>query len=405
MKEVIFMTKKIYLENPYLRDLNANIIKKEYIDNKFHITLDRTIFYPHMCGGQPKDEGTINGLEVLNVYQKDNKIIHVVKNDIINKEVTLSINWNTRFDHMQQHTGQHILSVAFTKLFNANTVGFHLGKDYVYIDVTIPNLTKDNCNKIEKFANKIIFSNFDIKNYFLGRDKISKLPLSKKPPTTSNIRIVEINGIDFCPCAGTHCRSTGEVGLIKIRKWEKYKGNIRVEFVSGNRALEDYIWKNNYINDISNILSVKDKDCLESFKSFYENNKLIQKETKLLHEQINYLKAEKLLNDSLQYENLNIISKIFDDEKFKDIRHMTSLITEEQNNITIFGLIEENKCKLIIGKSSNIKLNIKEIFDSVIDIIDGTGGGNTQIVQGGGNSPENLKKCIDKALNIIKNSL
>ncbi len=399
------MTEKIYLHNPYLKELNTKIVKKEYSNNKFYLTLNRTIFFPNMSGGQPKDIGTINGIEVEDVYEEKDEIIHIVRNDIKQKNVKLAIDWNHRFDCMQQHTGQHILSTAFNKLLNANTIGFHLGQEYVYIDVAIRSLNSEFINKIEKFANKIIFSNFEIKKYYIDKNEVSKLPLSKSPSVNSNIRIVEIDNIDYNPCCGTHTRSTGEVGLIKIRKFENYKGNTRIEFVCGNRALKDFSWKNSQINQISNLLSIKDTQCLNSVRKIYDDNKKYQKTIKKQKEELLRYKSKELIDESIIYKDKKIIIKLFSYNNFNEIRNIATNLIENNDIIVVFGLLNNEKCQLIMACSDNININMKEVFDSVIHIIDGNGGGSTKIVQGGGNKIDSLEECLECGLEIIKNKL
>lgn len=276
------MKYKLYLENPYLREVQARIIDKKYENDKYYLKLDKTIFYPHLSGGQPRDTGTINGIKVEDVYEEDSQIIHVIEENVHSDKVTLSIDWSTRVDNMQQHTGQHLLSAAFYKLFNGDTVGFHIGSEYVYIDINIPDMTWEQAEKIEVYVNKIITSNFPIKAYYMGLNELESIPMRKKPTVISNIRIVEIDGIDFSPCAGTHLQNTGEIGMIKIRKWKKYKGNIRVEFVCGNRALTDYSWKNKDLNEIALLLSSKDKDVLEKVKLLYAQKKELEKQIRKL---------------------------------------------------------------------------------------------------------------------------
>lgn len=276
------MNYKLYLENPYLRQVNARIIDKKYEDDLYYLKLDRTIFYPHLSGGQPRDRGSINGIQVSDVYEEEDGIIHVIDENIHSHKVTLTIDWATRIDNMQQHTGQHLLSAAFYKLYNGNTVGFHLGSEYVYVDINLPDMSWEEAEKIETYVNKVITSNFSIKAYYVGLDEIDNIPLRKKPSVDSNIRIVEIDDIDFSPCSGTHLSYTGEIGMIKIRKWKKYKGNIRVEFVCGNRALEDYSWKNKHINEIALLLSSKDKDVVEKVKLLYNQKKDLEKELRKL---------------------------------------------------------------------------------------------------------------------------
>ena len=223
----------------------------------------------------------------------------------------MTIDWNTRFDYMQQHSGQHLLSSVFYKLFNGETIGFYIGKEYVYIDVNIPKISNEEIEKVESFANKIVFSNFSIKTYIVEREDMDKIPVRKNINLNSNIRIVEIDEIDFSPCCGTHVRSTGEIGLIKIRKVEPYKGNIRVEFVCGHRALKDYTWKSSYIRDISNMLSVKDKDVKNKVEKLYKEKENLEKENRKLREKIYKYEAESLFNEGKSYKNVKIIVKNF----------------------------------------------------------------------------------------------
>ncbi|KNF09377.1 alanyl-tRNA editing protein AlaXL [Gottschalkia purinilytica] len=399
------MIEKVYIENPYLREFTAKVIKKERINNEYYITLNRTIFYPHMSGGQPRDKGTMNDIEVKNVFEENGKIVHVLNDNIDSKNVNLSIDWETRFDHMQQHTGQHLLSAVIYKLYNADTVGFHLGSKYVYIDVTIPRLTHHDIERIEKFANKIIYSNFNIKAYTVGKSDLARLPLRKQPTVDSNIRIVEIDNIDFSPCAGTHCRNIGEIGILKIRKWEKYKGNTRIEFVCGNRALKDYTWKNNYINDISSLLSLKDNDTYKGVEKLLEENISLQKDLSSLKEELLVYKSKELLYNCIKFNEIKIVKKIFENNNLKDIRYIASNIISNTNTTCILGLVENDRCQLILGRSENIDLDMKEIFDSVIDLISGRGGGNSQLVQGGGSNIKELSFCMDTALNLIKSKL
>ena len=281
------MTERLYLNNPYLRQIDARIVEKVYKNNKYYIKTDKTIFYPNLAGGQPGDKGTINGVEVLDTYDDEEDIVHVVKDNIHSDKVVLSIDWDNRFDYMQQHSGQHLLSAVFYKLYNGETIGFYIGKGYVYIDVNLPSINNAEIIKVEEFANRIIFSNFQMRSYIVEKADINKLPIIENNISNSKIRIVEIDGIDFSPCCGTHLRATGEIGLIKIQKVQKHKDNIRVEFVCGNRALMDYRWKSNCIKNISNLLSSKDKDVENKIVKLYEEKKALERENKALKEEIN----------------------------------------------------------------------------------------------------------------------
>lgn len=398
------MTQKLYLDNPYLREIDARIIDKIYQDGKYYIKLNRTIFYPHLSGGQPGDKGTINGVEVLEVYEEDADIIHVVKENIHSDKVILNIDWENRLDNMQQHTGQHLLSAAFYKLYNGETIGFHIGGDYVYIDVTLPELSEEEAEKIEIYANRIIFSNFEIKSYYIEKNDINRIPVRKHPTVNSNIRIVEIDNIDFSPCGGTHLRSTGEIGLIKIRKWEKYKGNIRIEFVSGNRALFDYRWKNKAVKDISLMLTSKDIDILEKVSLLYNQKEELEKINRNLRTELHRYKGEDLLRNSVKINEIPFVFKIFDDMDLKEINSISNYLNTISNLIQLYGSTFENEGQFLVSASKDFNLPLKDILKDISQEFDIKGGGSPHIIQGKCSS-EDLQKLLNKFFEKIKNHI
>lgn len=398
------MANKLYLNNPYLREIDSRIVDKTYEDGKYYIKLNRTIFYPHLSGGQPGDKGTINGIEVLEVYEEDSEIIHVVKENIQSDKVTLSIDWENRLDNMQQHTGQHLLSAAFYKLYNGETIGFHLGHDYVYIDVTLPDITEDEMEKIEIYTNRIISSNFEIKSYYVEKNEIDKIPVRKHPSVNSNIRIVEIDNIDFSPCAGTHLRNTGEIGLIKIRKWEKYKGNIRIEFVCGIRALFDYRWKSKFIKDIGILLSSKDTDVYDKVNILYNQKESLEKDNRNLREELLKYKTEELLKDSITIEKTPFICKIFDDKELKEINAMAIYLNNTYDLVQVYGSTYENIGQFLVSITEDYNINLKNIFKEVSEEFDIKGGGSPTIIQGKC-AIEDLEELLDLFLEKIKIAL
>lgn len=398
------MTNKLYLENPYLKEIDSRVIDKIYIDGKYYITLNRTIFYPHLSGGQPGDKGTINGVEVLEVYEEGMNIIHVVKENIHSDKVSLSIDWENRLDNMQQHTGQHLLSASFYKLYNGETIGFHIGKDYVYIDVTLPELSEDQIKKIETYTNRIISLNFPIQSFFVEKDKMNKIPLRKEPTVNSNIRIVEIENVDFSPCAGTHLRSTGEIGLIKISKWEKYKGNVRIEFICGSRALHDYDWKNQAIKDISLLLSSKDKDVYKKVKILFNQKEELEKGNRKLRSELNRYRTESLLNNALKVKNLSFVLNVFDDVDSKELSALVSNLDNSTSVVLILGSRFNSNGQFIVGRSKDLDIDLKGIFDDIAKKYDIKGGGNPNRVQGSC-SIHDLESILNTFSNNIKSNL
>lgn len=372
------------MDNPYLKEMNGKVIKNHFSDSKSHIQLDKTIFYPHLAGGQPMDFGTINGLEVLEVYEDGEEIIHVVKGELQGTRVHMSIDWDRRLDLMQSHTGQHLLSSSFDRLFNAETIGIHIGDEYITIDVKKPYLTEEEARQVEYLANKVIQSNFRVKSYFVDHNQLSKIPLRRKTLIENDkIRIIEIDNVDYSACCGTHVANTGEIGLIKIRKWDKYKGNIRVEFVCGTRALKDYSWKNIYIKEIGKLLSSKDTDVLDKVTHLYNTKDTLEKENKHLRDTIYNLKGDLLLNEINVEDDINYIIKEFKDVDMKEINLISSNLNRSQENlIQIYSSKTNELGQFLLCKSKDLDIDLKEIFEKVSNKIIIKGGGSQQMIQG-----------------------
>ncbi|MCM3537953.1 alanyl-tRNA editing protein [Priestia endophytica] len=216
---------------------------KQLQDKKgdFYIILEETAFYP-TGGGQPHDIGTLNGIKVLTVEELDGEIRHYTERTLPDSDdkVVGVIDWERRFDYMQQHTGQHILSAAFAQLYDISTVGFHLGKDIVTIDLNISELTEEMISKAEKLANDIIIENRPIVTKWIEYDDLVNYPIRKTPSVKENIRLVIIDEFDYNGCGGTHPNTTGEVGAIKVLNWERQRKKIRLYFICGNRVMTQF---------------------------------------------------------------------------------------------------------------------------------------------------------------------
>lgn len=399
------MTERIYILNPYIRDFEANVKEKRYKDDKYYIKLDKTIFYPHLSGGQPGDTGTIGGIRVESVYEEGDDIVHMLSSNVSGNRVRLSIDWEHRLDMMQQHTGQHLLSYTFYRLYGGKTVGFNIGNDYSYVDIDIPYLSNDEAEKVESLANRIIQSNFKIKSYFISNEDLKKIPLRKMPTVEKNIRIVEIDELDYNPCGGTHLRNTGEIGLIKIVKWERNRGNVRVQFVSGERSLKDYNWKNKYIKEISNLLSCKDKDLMDKVNKLYADKEELEKANRTLRENLYEFKGSVFWGDGTDYKGVKIIFKTIHQMDFKELGLIAgNLSNNKEKLVQIYGLQNEDKYQFYVSRSKDMNLELQEIYKKVSEEYKIKGGGNSHTVQGGA-TKENLELILNQFLNLIKRSL
>lgn len=398
------MTLKVYRDSPYLKEIDANVMEKRYKDNKFYIKLDRTIFYPNLSGGQPGDKGFINDVEVLEAYEDGQDIVHVLPRNISGNKVKVSINWDRRLDIMQQHTGQHLLSAVFYKLFNGETLSFNLGENYVYVDISLADLSEEDAERVEILANKIIQSNFNIKSYYVDENQIEKLSLNISSKVKSDIRIVEIESFDYNPCGGTHLKNTGELGILKIRKWEHRRGNIRVEFICGNRALKDYIWKNRYIKDLALLFSSKDKDLLNKVEKLLEEKIALEKSNRSLRESLNKLKAEAFLKNAQVINGIKYICIEHKDMDFKELSYTAGYLNSLEKIIQIHGIFNEDKGQFYVSITRDIDINLQEIFKSIASKFSIKGGGSPHTIQGGTEASD-LGEIMEEFLNEIEKEL
>lgn len=396
------MTIKLFYKNTYIKEFNANIVQIVEKDNQFHVELNQTAFYPE-GGGQPSDVGYIDDIEVSHVYEEQDKVYHVIhKLPSKLENIKCKIDWEKRFDHMQQHLGQHILSAAFEKLHDAKTIGFHLSENSVTIDID-KVLSNEDIRKVEYFTNQIVFNDLLVQILYPNEKELASMPLRKLPTATDNIRIVKLDDFDYSPCCGTHPNRTGEVGLIKIRRFEKYKSGLRIDFVCGDRALRDYLIKNDIINSISSNLSVKFDEILSNIERINKELQDTKKENKNLRGEIINFESIDLLNNAEIVNNIKIIKKIYHHMDVGEVKQLSSSLVNHDRCIAILGINTNNQARLLFSRSKDLDtINMKEILNSCIPLIDGKGGGSPFSAQGGGKNSDNLEAAIDNAYKQIK---
>jgi len=403
------LSKRLYYEEPYLQEFKGKILEKIKIDDKPALILDNTCFYP-TSGGQPNDLGYIQSVPIVDVIEDNERIIHILKEGIEEEcgdTVIGTIDWERRFDHMQQHSGQHILSAAFEKLWNAETVSFHLGDEVCTLDIMKDDITPEEVKRAEMLSNNIVLENKTIKVYFVDQERANKLNLRKIPPQKGDIRIVEIKDFDICACCGTHCGTTGEVGLIKILRWEKRGAKIRLDFICGKRSLKDYYWKNELIRNISNKLTIKDTEMGETVERILEERKKTRKELREIKEKLQEHEVKRLIDEASARDNgIKIINKVFEEKKFQEVRGLVQKIINLDDSVVVLAGIRSKRegegVKILFACSRALNYDMNKLTREAGKFIEGRGGGAPNFAQAGGKRVEGIHEALDFALTNLK---
>lgn len=389
---------KLYYTNQYIRDFTAEIIEIREIENKFHVLLDKTAFFPG-GGGQFGDLGKIDDYEVISVYEEDKKVYHILdKKPIKIHKVKCSIDWDRREDGMHQHFGQHVLSGCFFKTFNANTTGFHLGNEYSTVDID-GNLDEEKIREIELLANEIIRQNIQVETLLPTKRELKKIWVRRALPNTNEeIRVVKIGDLDTNACCGVHPKSTSELRMIKIKKWEKHKSSTRIEFLAGKRAVDEVLKRDIYLTKICRYLSCSEEDAINGIVNLNEKVEDSLSKKRKLEEIVAKYQVKEMVENANKIGNVSVVKKIYDEEDLKYVNKIANKITEDENNIALLAVRFEEKINLIFACSKNLKaVNMGSLLKDAISLIDGKGGGSQVLAQGGGKNNGNLESTFDYA--------
>lgn len=398
-------TEKLYHNDSYQIAFQARVVEKYKDRERYALILDQTCFYP-TSGGQISDRGIIEGLPVLTVEEENGKIIHYLQNEIkaaIGDTVTGRIDWQYRFDHMQQHTGQHILSGALMKLWQRDTQSFHMGEDICTLDIATMVLDEQKVKELEQLANQIIYEDRVIERYFVKNSAQleEKSTLRIKNEQLEELRIIEIERFDKSACGGTHCHRTGEVGLIKIIGWENRKDKIRLSFLCGYRALADYQQKHHIIKKLSHYFTTGIEQLEEKIIQLNEEQKELNKLCNKMERKIMEWESEELKEKNRREEkDFFLIEKLFMEQKVQNIRQIAQLVAKDEKTITILGA-EKPEPVLCLALSPDLNYPVKEIFNQVMTEFGGKGGGAEYLVLGKLEREEDVKPAYQRAIQLI----
>lgn len=375
------MTKRLYFDSPELAEWQTGIREVIRREDGIYAILEETAFYPH-GGGQPCDLGAINGIPVVDVVSVGEEVLHKLEQAPEGRTAECRLDWTRRFDHMQQHSGQHLLSAVFRSLYGAHTLSFHLGADYSAIDLDIPELAEERRAAAELEANRLIYENRSILSYFVTEEEAAGLELAKQPQVTGALRIVEISGVEHNACGGTHLSSTGQLGLIKLLKTEKMKGNTRLFFKCGYRALEDYNGSQRILSELSVRFNTGKEGILERVEKREDEMKEMQQELSLLKEKLEAYAVQELLAE----RGNGGIARIFVDKPFKDVQSLAHQLAAAGDFPVLLLAAAENK--LVLARGGGYELHCGEFLKAHLAAFKGKGGGSDKTAQAGFSSPE-----------------
>lgn len=404
------MTRKLYWENPYQKEFQACIekVRPSKTSGTVELLLDQTAFYPE-GGGQPSDLGTLDGNPVSYVYQEETSIWHVVTSSAqgfsAGDEVAGVLDWPRRFDHMQQHLGQHILSAVFDHEYEARTIGFHLGKHHVTIDLNKGPFTQNELEEVELTVNDIVFENLEVMSTLVSDEVYHAMDLRKSPDIANEIRLVKIPDKDVCACSGTHPKSTGEVGLIKILKSEAYKGGCRLTFLCGRRALAAFHQMQVQAQQAAASLSLGWPELSEGVQGLLQENKQLAKDNKDIRQQWSLLKRDRLIAEAPTHNGVSVVMMCDNTLEYKTLTFLANSFRETAQCIALLGITNPSPRFVLLNNTNLPELNMNALLKESIHHIDGKGGGNAASAQGGGTRSEGLAPMLSEIREAIIDTL
>ncbi len=394
------VTERLYYTDSHLIEFEARVVDvTDRVSGWTAIVLDRTAFYP-TGGGQPSDTGTLNGVRVVEcVDDGDKGVLHVVQGPAPSRGdvVRGRVDWSRRLDHMQQHTGQHILSQALITLFNAPTRSFRVLEASCEIDVELNNPTTEVIERAVELANNVIWEDraIAIRNVTSGEAK--ELSLRKEPARDGDLRLIEIEGFDLTPCGGTHAYRTGEVGMIAVRSWERAKGLTRIDFVAGVRALADYRKANKTAREVAALFSTGRDDTPQYAAQVVEEQKELNRRIRALEELAARVEAEELFATAAD----GVVTHIFDGRDAESLKKLAHALIAHPRTIALLGSRDKDTARLVFARSADAVGDMNALMREACAMLDGRGGGRPDMAQGGGKNVEKIGDALTHALTLL----
>lgn len=378
------MTERLYWQDSYLGEFTARVLsaRPDRRRDAATLELDRTAFYP-TSGGQLHDTGTLEDLRVAEVSEDDGetRILHRVEGAelgeaLAGRTITGRIDWARRFDHMQQHTGQHILSQAAQRELDAATLAVHLGTERCTVDLDRAAFDAPEAARLEEAANAAILSNLPVRVHFVVEAEIDRWELRRPPKKSGVIRVVEIEDFDRSACGGTHVRATGEIGPIVLTGWERHKGGTRVSFLCGRRALRDHRWKTSLVTELGRTLSAGGPEVLEAV------HRLAAKEAESSRRAETLVARMAVAEAGLRRHDLTppaVHAEVMVGYTADEVRALAEALTAGGG---LVALLASDEGRLVFARSADLTVDVAALLRRLIDEAGGRGGGKPAFAQG-----------------------
>ncbi|HEV8486018.1 MAG TPA: DHHA1 domain-containing protein [Blastocatellia bacterium] len=390
-------TERLYFNDSNLLEFSAVVVGVVPSERGDQVVLDQTAFYP-TGGGQPNDIGKLNSAEVVDVFEDQaGAIVHLVKETSVftaGQRVDGIVGRARRLDHLQQHSGQHILSQAFVQACGAETRSFHLGALTSTIDIDLQLPTDDLMRAAEDIANAVVLEDRPMRIHLVNEEEAARLPLRKESAVQGTIRVIEVENFDWSPCGGTHAARTGQIGMIAIRSYERARKMTRVEFVCGRRALLDYREANNTAVAVARLFSADRDATPDLVAGAIKETKTLKKRIRELLELAMTAEASRLLKDAARVGEFKLVRAVFDDRELEEIRVLATKIVEQEAAVALLGTKDAAAARLVFARSGSLPQNMGQLLTEACQVLGGRGGGKPDLAQGGGPELHRLDEAI-----------
>lgn len=392
------MTMKLYYEDSELAEADVEVIGAGEDDKGFYAVLDQTCFYPE-GGGQPGDTGTIGPAHVLDVQAEGEEIRHYTDVVLEKGSYQARLEWKRRWDHMQQHAGQHVLSAVFDDGYGLKTSSFHLGTERVSIDLDAPAISPEILQAAEEAANGVVRRHLPITVQWVDDALAETMPLRKPPAVSGEIRLVEIEGIDLNACGGTHPKNTADIGQIKIISTEKAKGGTRVYFLCGNRAADYFRELIRVSDELVRQLNAPLPELPEAAAALLNEKAALEKEAKEM--QAKLLEAEAGM---FQPGADGVVEKTFSSRSAKEVQQLARLTIANYPKAYLLFLVQEGtSTRFVCAKGTEAGGDVRVALQSLLAMTGGKGGGNAGFAQGGGETSCSMEELSKEFRSVVEN--